>query len=107
MKQLKDFVDTRQKAWCIHCGASLGSVQTSRDHVPSKVLLNRPLPENVPVVTICAPCNASFAHDEEYHRRPSPDGIRPRPPRTLHNVPAVDFVVERVKTSLGSALAAR
>ena len=66
MKQLKDFVDTRQKAWCIHCGASLGSVQTSRDHVPSKVLLNRPLPENVPVVTICAPCNASFARDEEY-----------------------------------------
>ena len=29
------------------------------------------------------------------------------PPRALHNVPAVDFVVERVKTSLGSALAAR
>lgn len=66
MKQLTDFADPRQKGWCIHCGASLGLVRTSRDHVPSKVLLKRSLPENVPVVTICAACNTSFARDEEY-----------------------------------------
>ena len=66
MRQLNDFADPRQKAWCIHCGVSLDVVQASRDHVPSKVLLKRPLPKNVPVVIVCAPCNTSFARDEEY-----------------------------------------
>lgn len=38
----------------------------TRDHVPSRVLLDSPYPDNLPVVGACRRCNASFAADEEY-----------------------------------------
>lgn len=66
MKGLPDFVDERHKAWCIHCGAVLVSVETSLDHVPSKGILDRPFPENLPTIRICRSCNTSFSRDEEY-----------------------------------------
>lgn len=66
MKQLKDFGDERNKAWCVHCGAWLHSVPTNRDHVPSKVFLSSPLPPNLPIVQVCRSCNGSFSEDEEY-----------------------------------------
>ncbi len=40
--------------------------QETRDHVPSKVLLDRPFPENLPVVLSCYSCNQDFSLDEEY-----------------------------------------
>jgi len=49
-------------AACIHCG---GDTRT-RDHVPSKVLLDEPYPENLPVVPSCKSCNEAFSMDEEY-----------------------------------------
>jgi len=66
MDRIEDFVDERQKSWCIQCGAWIGDVETSEDHLPSKVLLREPRPANVPVVTICAACNNGFSADEEY-----------------------------------------
>jgi hypothetical protein len=66
MDQIEEFTDRRQKAWCIHCGATLAGVTTSRDHVPSKSLLRKPYPANLPVVEICAGCNGGFSQDEEY-----------------------------------------
>lgn len=36
------------------------------DHVPSKSILDRPLPENTPTVRICCSCNTSSSKDEEY-----------------------------------------
>jgi hypothetical protein len=66
MDQIEEFADTRHKTWCIHCGAALALVPTSRDHVPSKSLLREPYPANLPVIEICASCNGSFSQDEEY-----------------------------------------
>jgi hypothetical protein len=66
MKQISEFVDERQKSWCIHCGQWLAGLPTSRDHVPSKGLLLAPHPPNLPVVQVCKPCNSGFSLDEEY-----------------------------------------
>lgn len=66
MDRIEEFVDERQKSWCIQCGASIGGVETSEDHVPSKGLLREPRPANLPVVDICTPCNNGFSADEEY-----------------------------------------
>ena len=63
MRQIPNFGDQRQLAWCAYCGG--GSTRT-RDHVPSKILLDKPFPDNLPVVAACQPCNLSFARDEEY-----------------------------------------
>ena len=66
MRRLTDCSDERRRGCCSHCGAAPDREQMSSDHVPSKALLNRPLPDNPPVVPICGPCNASFSKDEEY-----------------------------------------
>lgn len=66
MKGMTDYADERHKAWCIHCGSILGSVESNLDHVPSKTILDRPFPENLPTVRICKSCNTSFSNDEEY-----------------------------------------
>jgi len=66
MDKIEEFVDERQKSWCIHCGALIGSVDTNEDHVPSRALLLKPYPDNLPVVRICRTCNDGFSADEEY-----------------------------------------
>ena len=66
MDYIHEFVDERQKSWCIHCGASISGVGTNKDHVPSKVLLRKPYPKDLPVVTTCTTCNNGFSADEEY-----------------------------------------
>lgn len=62
MIQMKTYGDERQLGFCVFCGAGTGT----RDHCPSRVLLDEPYPENLPVVPACADCNASFSADEEY-----------------------------------------
>lgn len=62
MQQLPDYGDERNKGWCVFCG---GPMET-RDHAPSRVLLDEPFPENLPVVSCCRSCNSSFSLDEEY-----------------------------------------
>ena len=47
MDQLRDFADSRLLNGCIHCGAPA----ETRDHVPSRCLLERPYPENLPAVS--------------------------------------------------------
>ena len=66
MDQIEEFTDERQMAWCLHCGNSDRALETSRDHVPSKSLLLKPHPENLPVVRVCRSCNTGFSLDEEY-----------------------------------------
>ncbi len=66
MKQVEDTADKRNKSWCIHCSAAISTVTANRDHAPSKILLDEPLPANVPLMRVCQPCNSSFAEDEEY-----------------------------------------
>lgn len=47
---------------CAYCGSPPNTV----DHVPSKILLDDPLPGNLPVVPACTNCNGGFSRDEEY-----------------------------------------
>ena len=62
MEQVKNYADDRLINGCIYCGG-LGE---TRDHVPSRVFLDAPLPENLPVVGACLSCNNGFSRDEEY-----------------------------------------
>ncbi len=62
MLQIKPFSDSRLSGRCICCG---GFAET-RDHVPSKCLLDKPYPENLPVVECCDICNQGFSSDEQY-----------------------------------------
>ncbi len=56
------FMDERLRGICAYCGA----VPETRDHVPSKVLLDEPFPPQLPVVDACVKCNSSFSLDEQY-----------------------------------------
>ncbi|MGO8926326.1 MAG: hypothetical protein ACLQU3_05475 [Limisphaerales bacterium] len=56
------FVDEKFRKVCVHCGGE----PDTRDHVPSKVFLDDPMPGNLPVVEACASCNQGFSFDEEY-----------------------------------------
>lgn len=56
------FLDERLKGRCTYCGGPPETV----DHVPSRVLLDNPLPANLPVVEACQKCNGGFSLDEEY-----------------------------------------
>ena len=62
MDQLKNLADNRLISGCIYCG---GPAET-RDHVPSRIFLDAPLPDNLPVVVACWECNNGFSRDEEY-----------------------------------------
>jgi len=63
MEQIVPFADDRLLAGCVYCG---GVESLTRDHVPSKVLLDEPFPDNLPVVPACDACNQSFSSDELY-----------------------------------------
>ena len=62
MKQIRNFADDRLKHFCAFCGQA----PATRDHVPSRVLLDEPYPEELPVIQSCLACNRSFSMDEEY-----------------------------------------
>lgn len=47
---------------CIYCAVPA----TTRDHVPPKVLLEKPWPPNLRIVPACAACNVSWSLDEQY-----------------------------------------
>lgn len=63
MDQIPCYGDERKLAYCAFCGQRRPE---TRDHCPSKVLLDEPYPENLPVVGACSKCNGSFSADEEY-----------------------------------------
>ena len=62
MEQIRTFSDSRLEGHCIYCG----NEPETKEHVPSKILLDKPFPENLPVVQACAKCNQGFSLDEEY-----------------------------------------
>jgi len=47
---------------CIYCGNNADS----REHVPSKVFLSQPYPNDLFIVPSCKKCNSSFSNDELY-----------------------------------------
>jgi hypothetical protein len=62
VQQIRPFSDDRWSAFCAYCG----SAPNTRDHVPPKVFLDKPYPENLPVVGACLDCNGGASLDEEY-----------------------------------------
>jgi hypothetical protein len=50
---------------CVYCGCEDG---VTVDHVPPKLLLARPYPENLLTVPACKKCNKSFQANDEYTR---------------------------------------
>jgi hypothetical protein len=53
------------KTICAYCGQQK---QLTADHVPPKLLLDRPYPPNLWVVPACSDCNQAFKADDEYTR---------------------------------------
>src|SRR6266704_6655675 len=66
MQRIEEFVDERNKGWCVHCGSRLAEPDSNHDHVPSKSFLRKPHPHHLPVVTVCKACNSGFSLDEQY-----------------------------------------
>jgi hypothetical protein len=62
LEQIPNYGDQRNVDWCVYCG---GAVET-RDHLPSRILLDKPYPTNLPAVPACQACNGGFSLDEEY-----------------------------------------
>jgi len=80
---------------CVYCG---GPPDTC-DHIPSRVLLDEPFPDNLPVAECCETCNTGFSLDEQYlacfidcviagSTLPS-DVARPKVKRILAETPAL------------------
>lgn len=102
------FFDDRFKGSCVYCGM----VPSTRDHVPSKVLLDEPYPNNLPVVESCLECNQGFSADEEYlacflecviHGTTTPDQrFRPQVSTILENKSPLRVRIEKSKTIDGS-----
>ncbi len=56
------FADERHAALCVFCG----SPPTTREHVASRILLDDPLPDDLPLVRSCLDCNSGISQNEEY-----------------------------------------
>ncbi len=56
------FADERLSAYCVFCG----NIPTTREHAASKVFLDDPLPEDLPLVGSCHECNNGYSGDEQY-----------------------------------------
>jgi len=107
------FVDARlaDKDMCVYCGADYAD---TRDHVPSKVLLDEPYPEALPAVAACAACNWSFSLDEQYlacfiecvvRGTAQPCGLqRAKVQRVLCDNPSLQQLIERCQKTLGGDL---
>jgi hypothetical protein len=103
MEQLKDYSDSRLINGCIYCRGG----EETRDHVPSRVFLDAPFPENLPVVWACSPCNIGFSKDEEYLAcliecviagSTDPEQIRrPSVAAILRHTPALRARIERAR----------
>lgn len=50
---------------CVYC---IREAATTVDHIPPKLLLAEPYPENLVTVPSCLNCNSSFQKDDEYTR---------------------------------------
>ena len=102
MEQLNSYADERLIAGCVYCGCAT----ESRDHVPSRVLLDEPYPENLPVVPACDACNRSYSLDEQYFacliecaRVGSVDGVqRPKIARILRENLALADRISRARS---------
>jgi len=114
MKHIEVTGDERTLTFCAYCGAP----PVTRDHVPPKALLDKPYPDNLPVVGACASCNAGFSADDQYlacllectiHGSVAPEQLsREQVRRTLASRPAIRarLAAAQVRTDERSAFRA-
>ncbi len=62
MDHIPNFGDERQTQFCLYCGKS----PDTREHVPSRIFLDQPYPQELHVVGACTDCNQKHSLDEEY-----------------------------------------
>lgn len=62
MTHRRNFGDERQTTSCVYCGEGT----ETREHIPPKVLLDEPYPDNLPIIRVCNVCNQGYSLDEEY-----------------------------------------
>jgi hypothetical protein len=97
------FVDERLLGRCAYCGG----IPETRDHVPPKVFLDEPYPEELPVVGACLECNNGASADEQYlacfldcviagSTCPS-EKHREKIRRTLEQIPALRALIESAR----------
>jgi hypothetical protein len=97
------FIDQRFEGVCSYCRASADS----RDHVPSRILLDEPYPLNLPIAESCTGCNQGFSASEEYaacliecvkNGTTEPNSkFRPKIAATLNARPAIARRIEECK----------
>jgi hypothetical protein len=63
LSRIDDCSDSRLLAGCLYC---LAPAELSKEHSPSRILLEKPLPDHPPVLFACVSCNRSYSLDEEY-----------------------------------------
>lgn len=111
MDQVNDYADNRLVRGCVYCNGS----DETRDHVPSKCLLEPPYPPNLPVVGCCDTCNQNFSKDEEYFvcliesvlcGSTDPDKIgRPSVAKIMRKSPALRTRIENSRTEINGHVA--
>ncbi len=105
------FSDEQLLASCVYCGAET----ESKDHVPSRVLLDRwPEPTVLPTVPACKRCNNGFSDDERYLAclidcvvTGSTDPAllrRPKVARTLEARPVLRAEIEATREQVGDRI---
>ena len=78
---------------CVYCGLEK---KLTADHVPPKLLLSQPYPENLLTVPACRDCNASFQLDDEYTRAVLSIDVRAaKHPDVQSNLPAIVRSLQR------------
>jgi hypothetical protein len=65
LKAIMGLVPKRRRGVCAYCGHEK---KLTRDHVPPKLWLEVPYPQNLITVPACEDCNRQFKHDDEYVR---------------------------------------
>ena len=64
MKQFRPFSDRRHNSYCAGCNSY--PVALTREHIPPKIFLDKPYPENLQITETCSSCNIGMSLDEEY-----------------------------------------
>ena len=110
MRQINPFSDERLLDKCVYCGRE----SDTADHVPSKIFIDEPFPENMPVVPACKVCNLGFSLDEQYLSclidyakngavSPEDSQLREKVRNTLKHTPklAISIVEQRILNANG------
>ena len=63
MQHFDDYADDRLFVGCVYCSVN---EDLDEEHAPSRVLLDRPLPDFPPKLQACRSCNRGYSLDEEY-----------------------------------------